>query len=296
MSSGCDNYEGTVGSFRIVRKRCERQIEYSHDPSRFGSEFRQQYFGSHIICFSDILGVNMSGFNLSILRNVVLLIIFAVVTTMAQGQSRNLAPGFSKLEPNAKVLLMPSDIELYTISAGGVAEPKADWTQDARNHFRAALLARKKSLGTAVIELSEQQVDEHAEINSLHAAVASAIAIHHFGPSVLRLPTKDNNLDWSLGDPVRTIREKTGADYALFTWIRDSYASSERIAATVLLALVGIGIAPGGLQQGYASLVDLNNGRIVWFSRLFRGHGDLREAEKAAQTLDALLTEFPSVK
>jgi hypothetical protein len=120
--------------------------------------------------------------------------------------------------------------------------------------------------------------------------------VHHFGPDMLRLPTKNNVLDWSLGDTVKVIRDSTGADYALFTWMRDSYASGERIAATVVLAMVGVGIAPGGLQQGYASLVDLRTGRIVWFNRLFRGHGDLREADKAAQTLDALLTDFPAAQ
>jgi hypothetical protein len=213
-----------------------------------------------------------------------------------RSESRNRAAGFVQLPTNARVLLMPSDIELYVISAGGVVEPRADWTQEANRHFRAALLIRKQALGSRVIEADEKQVDEIAEINSLHAAVANAIALHHFGPDMMRLPTKEGQLDWSLGDGVRAIRDKTGADYALFTWMRDSYASSERIAATVLLALVGIGMAPGGLQQGYASLVDLNTGRIVWFNRLFRTHGDLREAEKAAQTLDALLTDFPSGK
>ena len=111
---------------------------------------------------------------------------------------------------------------------------------------------------------------------------------------MLQLPTKDGKLDWSLGESVRAIKEKTGADYALFSWIRDSYASGERIAATIFLALFGIGMAPGGLQQGYASLVDLNTGQVMWFNRLFRQTGDLREADKAADTLNALLENFPA--
>ncbi|MBI2293220.1 MAG: hypothetical protein HYU73_23420 [Betaproteobacteria bacterium] len=88
------------------------------------------------------------------------------------------------------------------------------------------------------------------------------------------------------------IKEKTGADYALFSWIRDSYASGERVATMVVLALFGIGV-PGGSQVGYASLVDLNTGRILWFNRLLRASGDLREADKAVETLDTLLNNFP---
>ncbi|HTD89447.1 MAG TPA: hypothetical protein VK663_02205 [Burkholderiales bacterium] len=214
----------------------------------------------------------------------------------AYGQSRNLAPGFGALPKDAKIVLMPTDIELFVISAGGILEPKADWTQDAVKHFRAALAEKKKTLGASVIDLSEQDADGVAEINSLHASVANAISAHHFGPDFLRLPTKDGKLDWSLGDSVRALKEKSGADYALFTWIRDSYASSERVATVVVLALLGVGLAPGGAQLGYASLVDLNTGQILWFNRLMRTTGDLREAEKAAQTLDVLLTRFPAAQ
>ena len=211
-----------------------------------------------------------------------------------QTQSKNLAPGFAALPKSAKVVLMPTDIELYLISAGGVAEPKADWTEAATKHFTTALRKKKESLGVAVVDISSKEADQFDEISALHAAIAGSIAIHHFGPSMLQLPTKDGKLDWSLGESVRAIKEKTGADYALFSWIRDSYASGERIAATIFLALFGIGMAPGGLQQGYASLVDLNTGQVMWFNRLFRQTGDLREPDKAADTLNALLENFPA--
>lgn len=91
------------------------------------------------------------------------------------------------------------------------------------------------------------------------------------------------------------VRAKTGADYALFVWVRDSYASAERKAAMIAMALLGVGIS-GGAQVGYASLVDLRDGRVVWFNDLRRGHGDLREMESAIETAEALLKGFPSGK
>ena len=49
----------------------------------------------------------------------------------AVAQSKNLAPGFTTLAKGAKVVIMPTDIELFSITAGGIPEPKADWTEAA---------------------------------------------------------------------------------------------------------------------------------------------------------------------
>ena len=52
----------------------------------------------------------------------------------------------------------------------------------------------------------------------------------------------------------------------------------------------------GGVQVGYASLVDLRNGDVVWFNKLQRGFGDLREAGPARESIEALMSGYPSVK
>ena len=220
-------------------------------------------------------------------------------------ESRNLAPGFSTLPKGTKVVVMPLDIELYSISAGGVVEPKADWTETAHKNFRDALLARKGIQGVELVTLGEKDADDFVDINALHGAVARAISLHHFGSPSYYLPTKQGKLDWSLGESVRAIKEKTGADYALFSWVRDSYASTERqvtaaataIATTILT--LGRVVPVGGMtgqQLGYASLVDLNTGQVLWFNRIQRNSGDLRDPAKAAGTVEALLEEFPAVK
>jgi hypothetical protein len=228
--------------------------------------------------------------------SIVAIALLVVSAAAGAAETRNLAPGFESLRRDAKVLIMPTDIELFVVSAGGVMEPKADWTEAANRHFKAAVAQKKHTLGVATVELRDDDADDVAEINTLHAAIARAIQLHHFGPSFARLPTKDGKLDWSLGEPARTLKLKTGADYALFSWIRDSYASAERVATTLALAVLGVGIFPGAMQTGYASLVDLDTGRIVWFNRLIRLTGDLRQPDRAAETLDTLLTHFPGAK
>jgi hypothetical protein len=66
-------------------------------------------------------------------------------------------------------------MEFFSISAGGVWEPKADWAQSAIKHFKDGLDKRKERLGTPVIDLAEKDRDEVAEINALHGAVAQSV-------------------------------------------------------------------------------------------------------------------------
>ena len=213
-----------------------------------------------------------------------------LVAGAAAAAQTHLAPGFTRLPPDSRIALMPADVELFEISAGGVEEPRADWTDAATRNIMADLRARKQRLGARATEIAAEQDESVEALNSLHGAVSRAILVHHFG--TLKLPTKEGRLDWTLGPEVAKLREKSGADFALFTWVRDSYASAERKAMIVVVALLGVGMS-GGVQQAYASLVDLRTGQVVWFNRIVRGTGDLREAEPAAETLTALLAGFP---
>jgi hypothetical protein len=249
----------------------------------------------------------MPAFASSIARPLLLALLFAAAATCTHAQeapaapamaseapSRHLAPGFTARPADSRLLILPADMELFSISAGGVVEPRADWTEAAQKNFAAALVAQRRQLGDQVTELDGAQADEFAEITALHRAVADAIQLHHRG-GWMELSTKNRALDWSLGDAVRPLKERTGADYALFTWVRDSYASGERKLAMLALAALGA-ISLGGEQVGYASLVDLNTGRVVWFNQLSRMSGDLREPAPAAETVQTLLKGFPLVK
>lgn len=228
-------------------------------------------------------------------RGLVIVAMAGAGSGLAQAQSKAIAPGFAGLTKADTVLVLPVDVELFSLSAGGMTEPKADWTSAAKEHMKAALAARKKALGIASQDASDAIADEFAEQVGLHAAVAGSISLHHAFGGVWSLPTKAGELNWTFGDAMLPLAAKTRARYGLFMWVRDSYASAERKAAMVALAILGVGIS-GGIQVGYASLVDLQTGQVVWFNRLARGSGDLREAESARESIDALLAGFPAVR
>lgn len=236
----------------------------------------------------------MPAFLSRLTRPLLLAMLLAATAAQAEEASRHLAPGFTARPAGSKLVVIPADMELYSISAGGVVEPRADWTEAAQKNFGAALEGQARLLGAGFTRLERAQADEFYEIITLQQAVASAIAMHHHG-GLMELANKGDRLEWSLGDAVRPLKERTGADYALFTWVRDSYASGERKAAMLALALIGA-ISMGGEQDGRASLVDLNTGRVVWFNDISRMSGDLRNPEAATETVKTLLKGFPEIK
>lgn len=219
----------------------------------------------------------------------------ALSAGVSLANDRHLAPGFQSLPAGAKVVVMPVDVELFSLSAGGVAEPKADWTASALEHIRTALNEKSTSLGIETLHIKDQDADEFGEQMSLHAAVARSISLHHSMGGAWALPSKEGKLDWTFEDAMKGIQTRTGARYGLFTWVRDSYASAERVATMILMAALGVGVT-GGAQVGYASLVDLETGQVLWFNQMLRGTGDLREAGPAAESVQVLLSGFPKAQ
>ena len=141
--------------------------------------------------------------------------------------------------------------------------------------------------------LSDADADEVAELNALHGALASAIALHHFGADWLRLPTKAGRLDWSLGEAVATVKRKTGADYAFFSWIRDSYASGERVAMMIALALL---FATVGRPFTPAEVGEVQPGSPAEAAGLLPGDRILAvdgEATESFEELQAIVRERP---
>ena len=196
----------------------------------------------------------------------------------------------------ARVIVMPLDIELSELTVGGLREPKADWTEQGRQHVAAALehvLQSKRALVVPYQPPANSRDDEvrDDQLLKLHDAVGGAILVHKYVP-ILALPTKAERFDWTLGASVRDLQARSGADYALFVFFRDSYASPGRVALMVSGLFLGVSV-PGGMQVGFASLVDLRTGNIVWFNRLLDPAGDLRTSKPAARAVESLLVKVP---
>jgi outer membrane lipoprotein SlyB len=213
---------------------------------------------------------------------------------------------FTPPQGDYKLLVMRPDVEVGSVTTGGLVEPRADWTESARTKVMAALRAQQAARGGNVLIMEKRNSlpgvdpEEVAELERLHYAVGSSIALHKYSGAYL--PTKrGKGLDWTLGEDAIALGRKTGYDYALFLHAEDSFASTGRVALQVLgIAGCFVGFcAPnigGAGQFAYASLVDLRTGEVVWFNVLQAGSqvagikmGDIRTDAGAAQMVDRLL-------
>src|SRR5690349_6018946 len=213
---------------------------------------------------------------------------------------------FTPPQGNYKLLVLRPDVTVGSITTGGMVEPRADWTDQARTNIIAALRAQQATKGGDVLvverrnELKAVTPEELADVERLNAAVAQSIVLHKYLGEYL--PTKrGKGLDWTLGEDAVRLGQKTGYDYALFMHAEDQVASTGRVLLGVLGAagcVVGF-CAPnigGATQLDYASLVDLKTGEVVWFNVVRAGSevpgikfGDLRTPQGASQMVDRLL-------
>ncbi len=203
--------------------------------------------------------------------------------------------GYERPPGDARVLLMPIDIELSTLTAGGVTEPRADWTRTARGLVADALDAylADKDAEILAYESPDDPARSHAynQLIKLHGVVGTHLFVYTLRP-IAAPPTVQDRFDWSLGEQAVVLGDEHDAQYALFVYLRDTYATGGRKALMLGAALLGIGMT-GGTQIGFASLVDLKTGHMVWFNELLKSHGDLRTPEPTKTAVAELMKDIP---
>ena len=214
-----------------------------------------------------------------------LMLAVLVLTGCAQTQVRLAEPEAKITIKPERVVLMPPEINLYELQFGGQLEPRADWTLSARSLVVGAL---KKRLSASMTELTDAVTDENPDpraseqqIRKLADAVMNSVWLYEIGWARDSLKNKRGRFDWTLGPGAQVLKTRYKADYALFLGFEDSYTSAGRAAGMAIGALLGVSMS-GGVQVGFAALVDTQTGRVAWYNLLIDGSGDLRNARAAS--------------
>src|SRR5215211_3545411 len=88
---------------------------------------------------------------------------------------------FTPPQGNYKLLVLRPDVTVGSLTTGGMVEPRADWTEQARTNIVAALRAQQAGRGGDVTilerrnQLANVSDQEVAEVERLFAAVGQSI-------------------------------------------------------------------------------------------------------------------------
>jgi hypothetical protein len=133
-----------------------------------------------------------------------------LATAQAQVRTATDASG-NKIKASGSIVIVQPDIELYQLSAGGLLEPRKQWSDAARRLYPAAVhhLLDEKHVGSKPDFPVPDDLDPTSRLGQiirLNQAVALSIA--QYSQSGSALATKKNPatgkplLDWTLGPGV----------------------------------------------------------------------------------------------
>lgn len=229
-----------------------------------------------------------------------MLLLFAALLSSGCTFTRQVADlNYQPPQGSYRLIVMQPDISVGLLTAGGLVEPREDWTNQARENVLKALVAQQSKRGGETRVAATRQdtgVDPvlTSDLISLHRAVGQSVILHKYSPAPL--PTKAKSFDWTLGARAVEFGTAAQADYALFLNAQDSFSSGGRQALQALAFLgcgFGLCVLPSGGQQfAFASLVDLKSGQVVWFNTLASSVGDIRTPEGSAKMVATLLDKM----
>ena len=193
-----------------------------------------------------------------------------------------------------RILVFRPEVKVGEQTTAGIFQNNAEWHASATRELGNALIAAGSRRGLEMVLHEDQAANSQllTEHRALFRLVVGTIIRHKlFGKDPL--PSKADSFDWSIGRGVSKIAPEARADYGLFLLSQDSFESAGRRAAKLIATLMGNGDI-AGTHFGYAALVDMKNGDIVWLGVDLKAGGDVRTAEGAALRVEQLLNGFPA--
>lgn len=185
------------------------------------------------------------------------------------------SPDFDAAISKVKTIaIMPPDIDVFQLSAGGVQELMDEWSDQAKELTRQSL---EKHLGSRY-QFQIKFIDKdwiktnHKGLweknRALYNAVSTSAMIHAY-PGVNAFDYKVNNFDYTLGEEVGELAKVCEADALLFVRGFDNEATAGRTALLVWDVLIGaatgVMIIPTNPSHMDMGLVDAATGNVEWF-------------------------------
>ncbi len=197
-----------------------------------------------------------------------------------------------------KIVIIPAEIRVQELSVGGILTKLPDLTDLASANLSKSsrtFLTEKKSLEAKEIppNLSageKEQLEDY--LATFYMVGLSAFNTTRAGGAWQH---KRENFDYSLGQGLNFLREKTGADAALMIVGEDIVSSGGRKTAAILGLLAGV-VVPTGTSVVFVCMVDLKTGDLQWIHSTSSGVKDLSNPESANTMITEMLAAYPLAK
>lgn len=174
-----------------------------------------------------------------------------------------------------KVVLLPPDITVYSVAAGGVTERSEDRSTEAIKLTTQTVhdvLGNDKSVEIVALpafdDASRGRLDEHI---ALYEQVVTAALSHATGPNAW--PSKVERFDYTLGNGLRFLKERSGADAAVIVFSQSGVPTTSSYLANLPLLLVGVIALPQARAMAITGVIDLETGNMLWLNRAFAAGG-----------------------
>ena len=189
-----------------------------------------------------------------------------------------------------EIAMVEPSVELGVLTAGGVFETRADWTEKGLKAITEAFESegKKRNLDIKTLDANGLSLEDQRAVEAarkIHRRVSAAKSYHQLVP----LPTAGKTYRARMGkSTVAPLTKLTDGRYVAMLSVRDSYATGGRAAVMFAAAVLFGAPVQGGQTTGYLSLIDLNTGNITWQTNLPR-HSELRTPEGARAMVNAVL-------
>lgn len=237
-------------------------------------------------------------------KNILSLVTLLAFISLTAGCVISLGPGIKSNVPDLEaraakfktILLLPPEIEISELSAGGVEEKRDDWGVQGRKNVEEALakLLKEKKVRLKVLKANKKNRKEIESINSLYKAVAHSIYSHTknlgYNPNIFL--ERMENFDYTIGSVEKLLKSQK-ADGLLIVYGADEISTSGRKAVRVIKNLNPFSQGErGDLTSMLISITD-KKGNILWFNTFASGGHDLRKPESTHAFLNKVLKKYP---
>ncbi len=217
---------------------------------------------------------------------------------------RKAATYHTVIQQSKTIAVMPPNMRLHKIMAGGNMELIDEWSETANKLMGQAIKEKFSDEFNFQLKfidenwLLEQDKELWREYKALYHAVAVSAIIHGIYPAQ-RFSSKKENFDYTLGKNIRELSDKLNSDLLLFSYGEEFYSTGGRIASSLfttaaVAALTGgtVVVLPTSVPDNlYFSLVNGTTGQVEWIRALPPTTNKSFKKEKGVKKLVDIMTK-----